>query len=1005
MDDSGESQALLMKEFVSENDVCRIDNGSSSGEESYSHSDGWWCGTGTGTGSSCSSSSCFASDSDSGSEPDWELAVDPRGELFYIESNPLEKSRHSSAEVVEKADTPKFLGKLHQNRHTTRGKLARLIRRRNSKRRWNKTITSGVQNESASQTQCEAAHIRAATVNKVTFQDWQEGEVREVSISVDPRGRHNLGRRATLCEALLGLVISTFADETRIMVAGFIPNGEAIKHRSIKVGDWLRSVDGHEVMFQNIDSFLTNLTSPGKVQLKLQRVAGCDITEQLSVQNPAKGVQQSDLVKQLLGTTGADELSCLLRELPVGVLYLTQDGLTEGGPENQGVLYCYPPPVQKNMLGCARGAFLTLQHLLPDLAPSPPVSSTVLMHGQLTHVVYTAQGKELMLLAVPHNRCVLHEAVQVTADLVRSLQFSYQTLSQAFTNQDHRRALDHFFSLFFARLLSSGLWPSAQQSVFLQDISTRAALPAPAQFEDLLPAAHWIPLPREAQMQLDEVLNELEANDFGDMSEDNTRCQRLYTIIGTCIYHKGYLLASHLARSDLVDVHAFCRQQGLLHLGRSEPVRSLVVWREVFPASCNRGLAEPVVPHPPTTTSPYQPPQGRWFLLIVGKGQEMLVVLLESGGCTVRLEGHAGPDICYVEQAQDTLAYIQKLGIPAIAAKWLASGPRPQVIAPELVPLRKTSPRRTDNLLGFVRSADTLTPSKHASLTSGSALPLGSPQGKKPMEVTSILKNQAISDRGLVPTAPGLSLQGSASEDSTSQAASVVSEMSDEAAPILGRRAERERGSHRGSDTSATPSRLTDSHSEHSEDSDSDLELQRSHNHQWNLNSQFDLSDMTQSLLSDVSDILPSKLTAGDGNTLFHYVHLDFTEGILLCPPVNREQVQSNRLQEILHHFRRSCQVIHDLLNNAVHFKKLMGQEISKSYINKSLIAIKEHGVLFECTPIDGECTKKCIPLTYWVVGRLFFTPHPREVYVCYHDSAPQNMVEIAFRLGLSASG
>ena len=57
-----------------------------------------------------------------------------------------------------------------------------------------------------------------------------------MSISVDPQGRHNLGRRATLCEALLGLVISTFADETRIMVAGFIPNGEAIKHRGIKVG-------------------------------------------------------------------------------------------------------------------------------------------------------------------------------------------------------------------------------------------------------------------------------------------------------------------------------------------------------------------------------------------------------------------------------------------------------------------------------------------------------------------------------------------------------------------------------------------------------------------------------------------------------------------------------------------------------------------------------------------------------------------------------------------------
>ena len=68
MDDNGESQALLMKEFVSENESYRIDGGSSSGEEeSYSHSDpdGWWGGTGSGTGSSCSSS-CFSSDSGSG---------------------------------------------------------------------------------------------------------------------------------------------------------------------------------------------------------------------------------------------------------------------------------------------------------------------------------------------------------------------------------------------------------------------------------------------------------------------------------------------------------------------------------------------------------------------------------------------------------------------------------------------------------------------------------------------------------------------------------------------------------------------------------------------------------------------------------------------------------------------------------------------------------------------------------------------------------------------------
>lgn len=58
------------------------------------------------------------------------------------------------------------------------------------------------------------------------------------------------------------------------------------------------------------------------------------------------------------------------------------------------------------------------------------------------------------------------------------------------------------------------------------------------------------------------------------------------------------------------------------------------------------------------------------------------------------------------------------LTVPQYNSCRLASGPRPQVISPELVPVRRTSPRRTDNLLGFVRSADTSTPPKHTSLAS-----------------------------------------------------------------------------------------------------------------------------------------------------------------------------------------------------------------------------------------------------------------------------------------------
>lgn len=53
------------------------------------------------------------------------------------------------------------------------GKLVRLIqRRRNSKRRFNKAGTTEIGSPPV-HTQCEMSNIRAATINKVTFQDWQ----------------------------------------------------------------------------------------------------------------------------------------------------------------------------------------------------------------------------------------------------------------------------------------------------------------------------------------------------------------------------------------------------------------------------------------------------------------------------------------------------------------------------------------------------------------------------------------------------------------------------------------------------------------------------------------------------------------------------------------------------------------------------------------------------------------------------------------------------------------
>lgn len=36
------------------------------------------------------------------------------------------------------------------------------------------------------------------------------------------------------------------------------------------------------------------------------------------------------------------------------------------------------------------------------------------------------------------------------------------------------------------------------------------------------------------------------------------------------------------------------------------------------------------------------------------------------------------------------------------------------------------------------------------------------------------------------------------------------------------------------------------------------------------------------------------------------------------------------------------------------------------------------------------------------IFRRLFFMPHPREVYICYQDTVPQNIVEIAFKINMN---
>ncbi|XP_020718480.1 protein inturned isoform X1 [Bombus terrestris] len=896
----------------------------------------WWASdSGSSTGS-------YYSDTDS-STAEWESEINPNGELIYIESlvDNINDEQFSFNET--KLDSQP---ELIRRRSTRAGKLMRLIRRKESKRL---STRSKKGNFNITVNNIGNSGKDGTTIKEVTFRDFQAGEIREVILWVDPDRRHKLGRRATLCEAYFGIIPGVFSDKTRIMVAGFIPDGEAMKNKNIKIGDWLRSVNSNNVTYQNLDHILSEITVSTNVTLELQRVAGVDVTATLSGLNCPK---QSVLVQRLLNKEESKDLMHSIVDYPLGILYLQTTELSEVGPELQGVLYAFPRSESKNMhsiLCTARGAFITLNHLLPGIGGLQPTSTTIQITEEEIHVVYTPRNDELFLMALPKKCCTLEEAVNLSCDIVRTLEFAYQSLKKCFTLEENHSSLDHFFILVIERLLdiksyanNAGLNTSCME--IHNDIESMESY----KFTSTFSVANFIELSRDAQIQIDAALSEMEAMDYRDWNEDPMDCQRLYTILGSCIYHKHYLLGSHLTHSDLIEVESYLRQNCILNLINNEPVKSLVIWKKVYPSSCNRNDIENKNNQPFVLN-------GKWYLLVVGYGHDLLAVLLESGGCTAKCSETIGPDIFYVEEAQETLKHIQKIGVTTLAAKWISSNTRPEVITYEDPVPVKPSSSIAENILGLIKSTDV----QNLSVKPPHTLSIN----KRSQEIPSILKKRNTEE---CPVVLGSVYSLHTSEDSLSQGTGGISEISDEALPILGRRATREK---------------IVSRSRYSDDSDSDLDVYKNDCRMLNM----DISNIRENLLNQAEYLVPKVLTVGDKNYLYHYIQLDMIEGILLS---------SNPLEHLaknpnfLINFNKCVHIIHKLLHNTVRFKTMLNSDVDKTVINKSLIAVKEHGVLFEWEN-----------LTYWVVGRLYTTPHPKELYVCYQDSAPQNLIEIAFKL------
>ncbi|XP_062429971.1 protein inturned isoform X3 [Rhea pennata] len=364
------------------------------------------------------------------------------------------------------------------------------------------------------------------------------------------------------------------------------------------------------------------------------------------------------------------------------------------GPMQQEILYQYPISEASQKLKSVRGIFLTLCDILESVTGTQIISSSLFLCEKLVQVVYWKEADKLLVIGLPEERVPLSQLRNMIADVVKTLKFMYSSLDNAFCQVENVSRLDHFFNLFFHRALQPARF-NANASPSAQHYDTCSAL-----FLDSLPGLRWLTLPQEIKMEIDTALSDLEAADFAELSEDYYNMRRLYMILGSCLFYKGYLIANHLPKEDLIDIGLYSRHYCLLPLAAEQKIGQLVIWREVFPH-------HHIQPSDASSLTGYGEPEARYFLLIVGLRHFMLCVLLEAGGCASKAIGNPGPDCIYVDQVKATILQLEgidasieeRLDSPSVpplsCADWFLPATRDKVesltTSPVLSKLQSTS--------------------------------------------------------------------------------------------------------------------------------------------------------------------------------------------------------------------------------------------------------------------------------------------------------------------------
>ncbi|XP_053665149.1 protein inturned [Anopheles marshallii] len=701
------------------------------------------------------------------------------------------------------------------------------------------------------------------SVIDTTKKEHINGIQKDVIISIAPKKNVPLKEVLPLTETILGLTTSLFPDGRKLMVDKIKDYSVFAKAKLVKSKDWIKSIDTEQVTVDNFESLLEGSTKiPTIIKISFFEMIEPDISNAIEI----KITNFMDLIQSQETLFDKEDIQSMSNnDLIFSMIYISKE-YTQN--DELDVKFCYPTR-ENNYLFNSRGSFVTLHSIFNQSFGQQSIMTNLKIKNVLYYTTYTVLEDGILLLGFSSKYSSVFAVKQKSEQICRFLNALYRSGPTMFNR------------------------PIEQQTELMQLCEMiRHSIKANRncdKFEKTFPQAHFVPLPKEIQLRIDDALGELEAMDYRNWNDDFVDLFCLLTVIGCALYYKQHLICTHLSGEYMMDIETMLKNLGVFEILTTTDVKNMAIWRKFYPKQyCEDGFHE----------------KNDAYLMLVSIGNLLMVVVLEVPINTTHNKSFSR----YVDEIQDMLSYFKSTGIENLIRIWIDSNRRPQCIPTNVG-------KQTGN--------DQATPHEERTQQIRSH--------DEESNASSSIKNQALREEHTV---------------------------------------------------------------EPDDDDDSDWGQSMDSSQR---SSSFDITDLSENRCKEFSELIPTQLTTGLDNLLFYYVQLEVGDGYFLAPTINGANVKNDIVMNL---FRKTCTLIHATFENTKKFRNLLSRESSKLNTQRSLVAIKEQGMLLSVPKDHGSGER----VEFWVVGRLFHSP-AKELYVCHRADAPQNMVELAFRICLTCAG